>query len=602
MTVVTVEVDHARAIQAEPFHSSSTKEGDMQKNLRIVALLRGLILSVSIVALLAACGTIPLKSKPPQLSEAKPAMFAGTCEELMPKLSVLPNTNITSVKSVAAGEIKVGGNPVAEHCLVSGSMYDRIGEPGRTPYAIGFEMRLPKNWNGRFWYQGNGGIDGTVQPALGALGGGPVTSALQQGFAVISSDAGHDNRKTRGPGFGLDPQARLDYGYQAVGKLTPVAKEIIRIAYGKGPDLSYIGGCSNGGRHTLVAAARYPEMFDGYLAGAPGYRLPLAAVANIFGAQQYKKVATDPEDLSTAFTTQERQVVVNAVLAKCDALDGVTDGMIQDTDACEAKFDFMRDVPTCAGERNGTCLSEAQKQAIAPIFSGATTSDGKPFYASFPIDAGLASPGVANWEFVAPVKLDSGAVGLIWEVPPQNPKGFDGRDFVLNGSIDAMLASIYATNDKFTESAMEFMTPPNATDLSRVRDRGGKILVYHGVSDPIFSVNDTEAWYHGVQKANGGDASDFVRFFRVPGMGHCRDGAATDQFDAISLLVQWVEQGRAPDRIIARARGEGNPGGRNEDLPADWSADRTRPLCAYPGVATFKGSGSIEDASSFICK
>jgi len=177
----------------------------------------------------------------------------------------------------------------------------------------------------------------------------------------------------------------------------------------------------------------------------------------------------------------------------------------------------MRDVPTCKGERDGSCLTEAQKQAIEPIFSGATTSDSKPFYASFPFDAGLTGPGVANWEFVAPIKLDSGAVGLIWGVPPQNPEKFDGTDFVLNGSIDAMLASVYAKNGKFTESAMKFMTPPNATDMSRVKARGGKILVYHGVSDPIFSVNDTEAWYNGVQKANDGNASDFARFFRIPG-------------------------------------------------------------------------------------
>jgi pimeloyl-ACP methyl ester carboxylesterase len=574
----------------------------MQTQMRLPAVFKGLILSIVGIALLTACSTMPTPSTLPQLSEAKPAMLSGTCEELMPKLSALPNTEVTSVKSVPAGEIKVGGNPVGEHCLVTGSMDNRTGKPDSTPYAIGFEMRLPLNWNGRFWYQGNGGIDGTVQPALGNLGGGPVTDALLQGFAVISSDAGHDNRKTHGPLFGLDPQARLDYGYQAVGKLTPIAKEIIRIAYGKGPDRSYIGGCSNGGRHTLVAAARYPEMFDGFLAGSPGFNLPKAAVASIFGAQQYKKVATDPKDLSTAFTKEERQTVVNAVLAKCDALDGATDGMIQDTNACEARFDFMRDVPTCTGERNGTCLTEAQEQAIAPIFSGATTSDGKPFYASFPVDVGLAGPGIANWEFVAPLKLDSGAVAFIFGVPPQNPKGFDGPKFVLNGDIDAMLASIYAKNDTFKESSMEFMTPPNPTDLSQVKARGGKILVYQGVSDPIFSVNDTEAWYKGVQKANGGDASDFVRFFRIPGMDHCRDGAATDQFDAISALVLWVEQGKAPDRIIAHARGAGNPGGQNGDLPADWSADRTRPLCPYPGVATYKGSGSIEDASSFICK
>jgi feruloyl esterase len=573
----------------------------MQAHLKLVMVLRRMALSAIILATLSAYAANPAQSKLPQLLAAKPAILIGTCEELVPKLSVLPNTNITSVKSIAAGEVKIGANAVAEHCLVTGSMFERTGEPEGTPYAIGFEMRLPLDWNGRFWYQGNGGIDGSVKTALGALGGGPLTGALLQGFAVVSSDAGHNNRKTRGPRFGLDPQARLDYGYQTVGKLTPIAKEVIRIAYGKRPDRSYIGGCSNGGRHTLVAAARYPEMFDGYLAGAPGYRLPLAAVANIFDAQQYKKIATDPKDLSTAFTTQERQTVVRAVLNKCDALDGATDGMIQDTSGCQTKFDLMRDVSTCTGDRDGNCLTEAQKQAIEPIFSGATTSDGKPFYASFPYDAGLAGPGVANWEFVAPIKRDSGAVGLIWGVPPQNPKGFNGTEFVLNGSIDAMLASVHAKDDKFTESAMEFMTPPNATDMSRVKARGGKILVYHGVSDSIFSVDDTESWYKGVQKANAGDALDFARFFRIPGMDHCRRGPATDQFDAISVLVKWVEHGQAPDRIIASARGAGNPGGQNEDHPAEWSANRTRPLCPYPAVAIYKGSGDIEDAGSFVC-
>ena len=393
----------------------------MNPHMQTVVALRGMILSAIILAALTAFAATPGQSTLPQLSAAKPAMLAGTCEALMPKLSVLPNTHIMSVKSIAAGEVKIGGNAVAEHCLVTGSMFERTGEPAGTPYAIGFEMRLPKDWNGRFWYQGNGGIDGSVKPALGDLGGGPLTCALLQGFAVISSDAGHDNRKTRGPGFGLDPQARLDYGYQAVAKLTPMAKELIRIAYGKGPDRSYIGGCSNGGRHTLVAAARYPEMFDGFLAGSPGYNLPKAAVANIFGAQQYKKIATDPKDLSTAFTVQERQTLVKAVLDKCDALDGATDGMIQDTSACQAKFDFMQDVPTCTGDRDGSCLTEAQKHAIGPIFSGATTSDGKPFYASFPFDAGLASPGVANWDdyhyvqqFAAPFAVSNGPTINRW--------------------------------------------------------------------------------------------------------------------------------------------------------------------------------------------
>ena len=174
--------------------------------------------------------------------------------------------------------------------------------------------------------------------ATGSFGGGPLTSALLQGFAVLSSDAGHTLAQG-GPAFGLDPQARLDYGYQAVGALTPMAKQLIAAAYGKAPDRSYFGGCSNGGRHTLIAAARYANDYDGYLAGAPGYRLPLAALANIFGAQRYATVATadpsTPAGLETAFTAAERKTVADAVLARCDALDGAADGLVQDTRACQ---------------------------------------------------------------------------------------------------------------------------------------------------------------------------------------------------------------------------------------------------------------------------
>ncbi len=150
-----------------------------------------------------------------------------------------------------------------------------------------------------------------------------------------------------------------------------MAKALIAAAYGKRPDRSYFGGCSNGGRHSFVAMTRMPEEYDGYLVGAPGYRLPLAAIASQFGARQYATVATNPSDLSTAFTAAERSTVSAAVLAKCDALDGAADALIQDTTACQAAFDFNRDVPTCGGARDGSCLSAAQKAAIAPIFSGA---------------------------------------------------------------------------------------------------------------------------------------------------------------------------------------------------------------------------------------
>jgi len=534
----------------------------------------------------------------PQLTPATGATLAG-CTDLAARLT-FADTTIGAVNPIGAGTVRVGGKPVAAHCQVLGKMFQRTSSVDGQSYAIGFEMRLPLAWNGRFFYQANGGTDGSVSTALGpAGGGGPLDNALNQGFAVISSDAGHS-----GPGaaFGIDPQARLDYGYQAVGKLTPMAKALIRIAYGKAPDRSYIGGCSNGGRHTMVAAARYADQYDGYLVGDPGFRLPLAAIANIAGAKTYNALASTPGDLASGFTQTERALVSNAVLGKCDALDGATDGLVQDTKACQAAFDLNRDVPTCGGARDGTCLTTAQKSGIAGLFAGAKTETGTTIYTSFPYDAGLATNGWSSWKFSAPVERDAGAVALIWSVPPETAAGFDGRSYALGGSLAAMLARVNATNAIYMESAMSFMTPPNASSLGTLKNRGAKMLVYHGTSDPIFSSDDTTIWYDALRAANGGDAANFARFFRVPGMNHCSGGPATDQFDMLTPLVAWVERDQAPDAVTASARGSGNAGGVNGDVPAGWSASRTRPLCAYPKVARYKGSGSLEDAANFNCQ
>lgn len=532
-----------------------------------------------------------------QLSPATPGTLSGSCEELLTNFQQSSDTSLETSSEVPAGELTVAGQDIAAHCLVTGKMLERTSEVDGNSYAISFEMRLPLNWNGRFFHQGNGGIDGRVVTALGEIRHG-LSNALNEGFAVLSSDAGHAG--SLGPTFGHDPQARLDYGYQAAQKLTPVGKSLVATAYGKEADRSYFGGCSNGGRHVFNAFARMPDEYDGYLAGAPGFNLPKAAVANIFGAQRYAMVATDPADLSTAFTDTERATVASAVLASCDSLDGVADGIVNDVLACQAEFS-LDDVPSCAGERDGTCLSDDQKTALAPIFSGATSSDGMPVYESFAFDPGLSADGIRGWEFTIPMERDSGAVGMIFGTPPEDADTFDGTAFVMNTPIEELVERINATTDLYTESGMEFATPPNPTSLSAIRDRGAKIMVYHGVSDPIFSALDTVSWMDGVQ-ANHEDAAEFARLFLVPGMGHCGGGPATDQFDALTALVDWVEQGEAPEQLIASARGSSNAAGENEELPADWAGDRTRPLCPYPQVARYDGSGDIEQAASFRCE
>lgn len=576
------------------------------------------LIGAACAVFLSACTTtVDTASEPVQLKAATPAALQS-CADLASKFSYA-GLRITASSQVAAGAVALSGAPNAPksaydapaHCLVKGLMHERKGADGKD-YAIGFEMRLPSAWNGRFYHQVNGGLDGVVQPALGSLGGGPLTGALHQGFAVISSDAGHNG--SQNPSFGADPVARQDYGYGAVAKLTPMAKGLIAAAYGKAPDRSYIGGCSNGGRHTMVAASRFTEQYDGYLAGAPGYRLPQAALAQLWGSNQWKNLAPETPlamsslnhpfapsvklpDISLGFTAPDREIVANAILAKCDALDGAKDGLIQDVAACQKVFDVQRDIPSCIGGRDGKCLGTVQKNTIASVFAGGKTSDGKPLYARFPFDVGVNAANWAAWKYQNSQALDPGALSFIFAGAVRTVKAFDSN-------YDELHAAIYAKPTGFSESSDETINPTGydkPTYMSAMQKRGAKMITYHGVSDAVFSELDTRAWHDRVS-ANVANSKNVVRHFPVPGMAHCSGGPATDQFDALSALVRWVEQGVAPESITATARGAGNAGGVNAELPKGWAANRSRPLCAYPSVARYKGAGSLDDVASFSCQ
>ncbi len=568
-----------------------------------------MLAAVASVVALVSCSSLPGGSEvPPPLKAAEGATLK-MCGVIGARFEY-PNTELREAAPIAAGAVTLSGRPIAAHCQISGRMFARKGIDGQD-YAIGFEVRLPTEWNGRFFHQVNGGIDGVVQPAYG-----PNTNsagALAQGFAVISSDAGHNGRQN--PKFGEEPTARTDYGYGAVGKLTPMAKSLIAFAYGKGPDRSYIGGCSNGGRHTMVAASRYGDQYDGYLVGAPGYRLPNAALAQLWAAPKWNELATPDAivnhpfapnvkipDLGSALNEAERQTVANAVLDKCDALDGARDGMVQDVKACQAAFDVARDVATCSGyslgSRHGQCLTQPQKDLLAQVFAGGKTPSGQLIYSSFPWDTGIAAPNWASWKFVNSQVLDP-AAGNIFMSPARNIAGLSTID------LDEAYKAIFAVAAPFTESADTVITPPgkeNPSNLAALRSRGAKMLMYHGVSDAIFSANDSAAWWDRLNSAQGGRAADFARYFPVPGMAHCSGGPSTDRFDGLSALVKWVEQGDAPSQLFAGARGPGNTAGANADVPREWSPTRTRPLCPYPQVARYNGNGDVEDAGNFSCK
>jgi hypothetical protein len=581
-----------------------------------------IILGIMILFLLAGCGGMGVivgERAAPTPMLAVPAKGTTTnCPNLTSSFKY-QDTILTSASVVPAGTLRLPGiaDPMPEHCLIKGKMNERKSPVDGKTYAIGFEMRLPTSWNGRFFYQANGGTDGMVTNAYGdILGGGPTSNGLLKGFAVISSDAGHQMEQgpIGGGVFGIDSQARIDYGYNAVAQLTPMAKNLIKTYYGKMPDKSYIVGTSNGGRHAMVAAARFSDLYDGYLAGSPGFNLPKAAVAQLWGVQQYAQIskvapATGRPDVTTSFSAADLEMVGDRILKKCDALDGLADNMVGDTKKCQSVFNIDNDVPTCSGSSDGTCLTKAQKTVLSAVHAGVKNTAGQPLYTNFPWDPGISSPAWRTWKYSNSTgPRDPLAVGFIFMTPPVSPTVLSGAgnsliDFVLRFNIDIDAPKIYATNSTYTESAMSFMTPPDATILSRFVGNNRKMIVVHGSADPVFSVSDTINWYEGFRSWYANSTSNMVRLFIVPGMSHSRGGPATDQFDFVDALVNWVEKGIAPNAVIAKARGKGVATAEvvSAEVPPSWAPGRSRPLCTYPEIAKYKGAGDPEEASSFVC-
>lgn len=593
-------------------------------------------------AFLAACGggdsnnETVIEPVIPQLSAAVGSTLS-TCSTLASSFSYT-NLKITSAKLVAAGStVTADGETytLPEHCYVQGYMNERISAVDGQTYRIAFEMKLPKDWNGRFFFQPNGGTEGTLllpqnQANGRMLGGGPLTTGLNKGFAVLSSDSGHDgNARTdvassiRGAVFGIDPGARTDNAHRYVATLTPMAKKLIAAAYGKGPDRSYMVGCSNGGRVALVTAARYPEMFDGILSAAPAVNLPIGTVAALWNAQAMAPASPQingKADISNSFTQADMNLLKSKVLAKCDALDGVTDGIVADYKSCKTAFSLAADVPTCVGgETAGTCLTSTQKAAMAKLMGGPKKADGSDIYASLDYDPGMAAPGWRAWMMGEKSNAAGAAsasnptsqifnlmapgMAFMFTTPPSSPSALPGTgttlfDYVMGFSMTTDLAKVYATGNGFADSPWNEYTPPNPSDLSALRNRGGKVLLFHGTADPIWYFNDTLKWYDALSAKIGANTGAFSRVFPIPGMNHCSGGPATDRFDMVTALVNWVEEGRAPDSVIASAR----PVTKNSGMDASWPTNRTRLLCPYPTVARYKGTGNTEDAINYSCQ
>jgi feruloyl esterase len=270
--------------------------------------------------------------------------------------------------------------------------------------------------------------------------------------------------------------------------------------------------------------------------------------------------------------------------------------------------DILGGVPTSNGLLKGfAVISSDAGHQMEP---GTIDSGGQSLYASFPWDVGISSPAWRTWKFANSTgPRDPLAVGFVFMTPPVQPTVLTGAgttiiDFVLGFNVDTDAPKIYSTNSTYTESSMSLITPPAPTVLSRLVANHGKLIVVHGAADPVFSVNDTINWYEGFRAHDGNTtAVNIARLFIVPGMSHSRGGPATDQFDMVDALVNWVERGIAPNAITAKARGKDAviPAAVNTEVPSSWSPSRTRLLCAYPEVPKYKGSGDTESASNFSC-
>jgi hypothetical protein len=475
-----------------------------------------------------------------------------------------------------SGAVNDGSELLPEHCLVQGMLNPRLGVNGRK-FGLGFDLRLPTKWNGRFAFHGGGRLDGRLAPALGDIFGSVRPSALARGFAVVSTDGGHRGDWLDGS-FGLDQQARLDYAYNALDKVTLKAKELIEQYYGVAPDYSYLLGCSNGGRQGLMAAQRFPLYFDGIVAGDPSIKFSRIAVDQIWNTQVAARIAPKDENgrpiISRAFSDGDLRLVAASVLKRCDALDGLADGMIHDWRGC----DFDPGVLACKEEKTDSCLSEAQVGALRDIYTGPRTGDGKPLYGAFNYDTGIAEP---TWRSMHIGSSGSGewdsadaTLGLAnmrhYQLTPPDPN-LDPLDFDFDRDVQ---------RTRHTGA----MSDADATFLETFAGHG-KMIIFNGLSDQGMASSVLADWYDEVVSVNGESIRESVRLFLIPGMCHCSGGKATDRFDMLDTIMAWVEEGRAPDRI--EATGAAFPG-------------VSRPLCPYPLVVRYQG-GDVNKADSFVC-
>ncbi|MEZ5351345.1 MAG: tannase/feruloyl esterase family alpha/beta hydrolase [Bryobacteraceae bacterium] len=440
---------------------------------------------------------------------------------------------------------------------------------GQVQPEVQFEVALPMGWNGRLLMVGNGGYAGNDLDAPGAVG--PRDEAMRLGWAFTRTDTGHSAAKEPLGTFARDSQKLLDYSFRAVHVTAETAKVVAAAYYGSRPKRSYFQGCSTGGRQALMAAQRFPDDFDGISAGAPVLDF-VGTMVNYVAIQQ--AFAKEP------LTVAKMKLAGEKAYALCDPKDGVTDGVIDDPAGCG--FKPAEHLPRCTGAPLPNCFTDGEIHSLETVY-GDQRIGGQRVYPGWPVGAeAVAANGRMGWEG--------------WLVRD------DGRatQTVFSESFFRYLADRRDTHPTLSIQQLNFEKDPpklewirsvlNATDpdLSEFRKRGGKLLLWFGLADPALNANRAIEYYEEALKTNGAGTQEFFRFFLLPGVFHCGNGPGCDQFPHMASLIDWVERGKAPERMVASKRVAGK-------------TVRTRPLCLYPAVAKYKGSGSTDDETNFTC-
>lgn len=483
-------------------------------------------------------------------------------------------TDTIPILNPYTGEI-TGTITVPEHCEVQGTAWPEID----------FAVRLPTTtWNGKLWHGGGSGYDGRI----------PETSAgLLKGYAAVSTNGGHNFPLPISPDvakFAYNPpdnsnpnaaQKLIDFGGRAHQAGNLVARALIKAYYGSDPSRSYWVGCSGGGREGLLMAQRYPDLYDGFLVGSP--------VAN-FSGEGLRLVYNGQQFYGDNWLTQDKLPILGkAVYEKCDGLDGLVDGLIDDPRKCT--FDPIKDLPACPGDVDDgkTCFTSGQMSALKNVYTGPHVSGpgGKFTNLELPLGSEYYVNNASGWNF------------FVWM--PQNTLFTHGSSFVQYMAFDPPAGPDYDwrtfnfTNDedtlKVVKSGIIEKIDAQDTNLWQLKLNGGKIIHYHGWTDTVVVPASSYKYYEAVQDIIGNAGTqDFYKLYMVPGMGHCSGAlASTNMDDMFNHLVDWVENGVEPNALIA-SRPE------NGELAA-----RTRPACPYPEVARYLGSGSIDDAANFTC-